>query len=872
MSIPFIKSLNGSATIITANKRLSAFITNQYDNSQKQSGLIAWPSLDCLPLINWVERINQYLPDSARLLSDFQAILIWEQIIKKNLSEKENAALINQWSTAQSANEAWKLITEWQIPLAKLANDRNDDVSFFYQAAKQFAQWCQQLRQKNYLELIEEIILQLKNRKIQLPNHIIFVGFEQFSPLLKKLQHALTQYCEVHELSTAIANVTINQIELLDQEQEISAMAAWSQQKLAENADVRIACVVPEINSIRNKVEHIFAMAFDFNFANNDLKELPFNISLGQALSEFPLIKAAFEILSLQAESIETYKFIQILHSPFLGGAQTEQLLRAQLSHKLYQITASTHSHASIANVLSEGHCIILHENLQKFFKLKTDIKKSLNEWSVLFVQQLDAMGWPGERVLSSDEFQQWQRWQELMQALANLAQFSETAVCDVQDAIQILLQMARQTVFQSETTTKPIQILGVLEAFGHNFDYLWVMGCNEHQWPSAATANPFIPIALQSQLKTPKSNAEVEFQFARNIFEQFSKTAKYTIYSYSAKDRDIHLRPCVFIQNIPAADLLQLNIQLQKPRSNLKLEQITDEIGTPLLETQSIKGGSDILKNQSWCAFRAYAINRLNIKQTPKLGNGFSAIENGNVVHKILELIWTQLKDHATLCKYSEAELQGLVNTIIKQVVSGQKYLHNLFVNNHLIEIEMQRLQTLIGNWLNFEKTRQPFYVNAHEKQIKTSLGDLALSLRIDREDILENGLRLVIDYKTGEVSVADWFQERPNAPQLPLYCILDKEVDAIAFAQVKNSKIQFKGLSAMPLEIYGIDAIEQQKLDDNLKNWSQFQEYQQKILLQLIDDFKAGQAQINPKDNNVCINCHLQRLCRKHEDANDN
>jgi probable DNA repair protein len=872
MSIPFIKSLNGSCTVITANKRLSAFIKNQYDLSQKQSGLNAWPSLDCLPLMNWVERINHNLPDSAQLLSDFQAILIWEQIIKRSLAEKENVALINQWATAQSANEAWKLILEWQIPLPKLSHDRNDDVSFFYQGAKQFAQWCHQHQHKNYLQLIEDIIPQFTHRKIKLPAHIVFAGFEQFSPLLKKLQHTLMQYCEVHELSFAVSNEAIHQIELMDQEQEICAMAAWSRQRIAENNNVRVACVIPEIHSIRNKVEHIFAKEFNFNFATKDLKDLPFNISLGQPLSELPLIKAAFEILLLQKQTIETHKFVELLHSPFVAGSQTEQLLRAQLSRQFYQITASKHTQTSITKVVSEGCCAILQENLQKLFKLTNPSAKSLREWASLFIQQLGVMGWPGERILSSDEFQQWKRWQELMQEFAHLAKFSEVAVCDVDDALHVLRQLANQTIFQSETKTKPIQILGVLEAFGHNFDYLWVMSCNEQLWPSASTANPFIPLELQSQLKIPKSNAEVEFQFAKNIFAQFAKTAKNTIYSYSAKDRDIHLRPCVFIKNIPRIALSQLNIKLEKAQDNLKLEQIHDHIGSPLLEMQFIKGGSDIVKNQSWCAFRAYAMNRLNIKPTLTLGNGFSAIEKGNVVHKILEWVWTQLKDHATLCSYSESELQLLINKIIKQVLADQKYLHNLFLNNHLIEIERQRLQILISNWLNFEKTRQPFFVSAHEKQIKTSLGGLPLSLRIDREDTLDNGLRLIIDYKTGEVSVGDWFEERPNAPQLPLYCILDKDVDAIAFAQVKNSKIQFKGLSAIPIEIDGINAIDQQKVADHLKNWSQFQAYQQQILLQLIENFKAGHAEINPKDNNVCVNCHLQRLCRKHEAANDN
>ena len=46
--------------------------------------------------------------------------------------------------------------------------------------------------------------------------------------------------------------------------------------------------------------------------------------------------------------------------------------------------------------------------------------------------------------------------------------------------AISRLRRMSAETLFQSETPEVPIQILGVLEAAGMNFDHLWVMGLSE--------------------------------------------------------------------------------------------------------------------------------------------------------------------------------------------------------------------------------------------------------------------------------------------------------------------------------------------------------------------------------------------------------
>ncbi len=103
--------------------------------------------------------------------------------------------------------------------------------------------------------------------------------------------------------------------------------------------------------------------------------------------------------------------------------------------------------------------------------------------WAAVFRGCLAALGWPGERSLSSHEFQARRAFGEVLDgfgrfdALLGPLNFSE--------AVRRLGQLCRQRLFQPETRGRPaIQVLGVLESAGLSFDGLWVMGMNDDQWP----------------------------------------------------------------------------------------------------------------------------------------------------------------------------------------------------------------------------------------------------------------------------------------------------------------------------------------------------------------------------------------------------
>jgi RecB family exonuclease len=137
-----------------------------------------------------------------------------------------------------------------------------------------------------------------------------------------------------------------------------------------------------------------------------------------------------------------------------------------------------------------------------------------------------------------------------------------------------------------------------------------------------------------------------------------------------------------------------------------------------------------------------------------------------------------------------------------------------------------------------------------------------LQLSLRVDRIDRVDGG-RLILDYKTGKVSLSMWKGERPEEPQLPLYGVHGPVDDlcGVLFAQVRVGEMEFVGRTKdVTTTLIGDQSAMVQKplTDEILGEWAD-------ALSNLADQFMAGNAAVEPKRYpKTCKYCPLPGLCR--------
>jgi ATP-dependent helicase/nuclease subunit B len=79
--------------------------------------------------------------------------------------------------------------------------------------------------------------------------------------------------------------------------EELDAAAQWARAKVEAGA-ARIGVVVPELGQRRKEVARVFARTLHpgHNLPDAERRALPFNISLGAPLEDYPLVRAALSL------------------------------------------------------------------------------------------------------------------------------------------------------------------------------------------------------------------------------------------------------------------------------------------------------------------------------------------------------------------------------------------------------------------------------------------------------------------------------------------------------------------------------------------------------------------------------------------------
>ena len=185
-----------------------------------------------------------------------------------------------------------------------------------------------------------------------------------------------------------------------------------------------------------------------------------------------------------------------------------------------------------------------------------------------------------------------------------------------------------------------------------------------------------------------------------------------------------------------------------------------------------------------------------------------------------------------------------------------------------------------ILKEWLALELERAPFTVVDVEARTRATIGEVEFSTRLDRVDALEDGRRVIIDYKSGSGDVKKWAGERPEEPQLPLYAVTHpKPVAALTFARLKRGdKFGYEGLAAdaglLPnTEEFTSDRRARNVLaelktliGEDTPEWAKLFDYWRAVLENLAQEFRRGVATVTPKAH-ACDWCDQHPLCRIHE-----
>ena len=819
-------------TVIVANNRQVLAIKQSI---YKLNGSIKMPQI--FSYRSWLEHFwKKNNPQrTIRLLSLLELRYILKEITEKN-SINNSEVIIDELI------KCYSLCKTYFIDISTLPDFYANPSSLLIKWISEFEKFKTENNCIDTTDLFSSVYKSLESN-IKIGNYYAY-GFKQRTPEQNKLFEIL----KCQSLNSRSLENNIQALSFIDQETELESIAKWAKEVSLKNPNSQIGVVIPNLSQLQHLVKSTFDQEFDASLLETHHK--PYNISLGMSLCQYPLIQHLLSIVKISSQiikgNIELEMLMKTVTSPYINGALNESNSRALLVNRILGLGCEEATTQKVLKLMKD--CPVLIQIVNALRSLKIDKKIALEDSLDSINLLLLTWGFTSDRSLSSSEYQLFEKYQNESLILNRLSNFYKKV--SLFDAIKILNTHLNSVIFQPKSGTANIHILGALEAEGLYFDHAWVSSMTSNFIPGKIKMPLFIPQKTSIEYKLPNSNFLLVTEDAKVTLKALNNLSPETTYSYAKLMQNREELPSPYID---FKDYLEVSFIKNSSRELIYI----DDYKAPKIQELTIKKGVKTLQNQMSCAFRGFA-GRLDIDDFEAPHIGLSRLQQGNLIHKILETFFNEIKSGASLLKLTELELDNLIE---KHTESATQ---NLPKSNFKLN-EKIRLVKIIRQHIDLEKQRSDFEVIKTESTSEVNINGLKFSTRIDRMDRLANGDSLIIDYKTGkDVKVSQMTGDPIDQAQLPIYAVTNS-VDGVAFATINSNDCQFKAItknkSELPLTKQAINRMPE--WDKQITEWTS-------ILNSASKQFQNGIASVLPVKN-ACDYCDYDLLCRVKKSSNN-
>ena len=887
---------------ICSTARLVRGIALRDRQHQELQGVAQWRASEAYTLQEWLHNLIMHATLLGEVASDALPSLtlsavaesfLWEQAISACLATHEAAALFDIRALAKSAMEANQLLCDWQITESEMQQ------FIFSQETRQFLRWRASFQllcsQKNAVEASRLMAMQItliEQQVFKFPLQIVLTGFDRITPLEQRLFSHL-QRCGVvlDKLTPDINNSTqVTSYALSDSHAECRAAVAWAQQQLAANPDAQLAIISPVLGNVRRELADLLDDTFHADSIQPRSFERPrcYDFSLGLALSEYPIVHSALQLLKLATSRANlSFDTVTPVLQDVYWGDPSELDARAQLDAYVRQHLSSTYRLDSLSKQASKLDAdgiklgtFIKHLGFIVQFQQAEMQWQLPSVWVSTLVALLDQLNWSksrnqNNRGLSSHEYQTQQAFFKNLNALATLDGI--LGKISASGALQKITELCNAAIFQAEATGEThIQILGLLETPAMQLDAIWAMNMNDQNWPAPVRLNPLLPADLQRSRGTPNASASMQTEFAAMVQQRLLLSAPHFVFSYALKEDDRELRASPLLAPWPPETKIPLGIITLSERLALPaaMQMVNDSIAPPILADEVVRGGVKLFATQAICPAWAFYQYRLGAKKLETPVDGLDNMARGSLLHQVLQFFWQDCQTLTQLKAMSDLQRLTAIEQAIEKSIQAMKPQLGFSLPAQLLVLERQRLLQIVQFWLDLELGRADFTVKACEQKHTLVIEGLTLNLSIDRIDTLADGGLVVIDYKTSStVATKSWSDDRIAEPQLPIYASLalqGERVVAVCFGKIRSDETKFIGLSAdegvLP-EVKAFEALSANSAFARFKDWDELFQHWQLSLKVIAQEIKSGEASVTFKQISDLDYCEVKPLLRLSE-----
>lgn len=795
-------ALAGTATVITANRRLARELQQEYALQQVRAGKSAWQSPRILAWPDWLDaqlRDANRQEDLPTRINHFHSTLLWDRCLRKELAE--DAA--GTGNLVRLARDSWQRLTDWNVTIRDVARTaQTPDHRVFAAAAGRYLGVLEREAWIDDAGLTGQVSELLSTGRISVDGRYTFAGFDREKPATNRIRLALQEAgCEVVDAASPRRAVNATLRPFPSRDAEMRAAGAWARQQLETDPEQRIGIVVLGLERDAQRLGALVREGLmpGYRLSTTASAEV-LNVSYGRKLYDYAVVSMGLLWLRWLVRDLRAKEVSQILLSPLVVTPVTGG--RARLEMRLRRLPDRNWSPSMITAALQGKEeapdAVDWLQKVAALTKARRELRASTSpaQWAVGIDQILKTAGWPGKQQLASGEFQLVNRWRDLLNDLARMDLVSHNM--SLENALNSLESMAADAVFQPESETARVHLMGPLEASGIEFDALWLTGVTASQWPPAGTPLALVSRRLQQDRGMPDAVPADTVAYAERLLDRLRNAAPELICSYPLTDDDGDQIPSELLTDMtqsepgPDADPGWFAASLAGTTQCVQVEERIP----PITAQEKLSGGASTIQNQLTNPIAAFLGGRLGVRTLDVQSDGLPPLLRGNLIHDALYQLYFDKPSSDEVAKWTDCEQR------IERAVDFAFARHERNADNVLLALfamERRRIAVLLQDFVALDVSRDAFVVASVEREIEFVEAGVRLQLRVDRIDHVDGDAIAILDYKTGAEKKFLTAKGDPREIQLVAYaCAVDEPVAALALVNVDSRTIGFNGVGA--------------------------------------------------------------------------
>ncbi|MCD6487095.1 MAG: PD-(D/E)XK nuclease family protein [Syntrophobacterales bacterium] len=779
--------INPDRLYLTSTGRLARNLHRRFRARCMDEGKQGWESLQAMSLNAWFTRMWSELWPEEIPADDLYRMNLWNNLatritppapltVDTNLCSilDENYGIMVRHGLDPAAGFPSTPLVEWRRKISGAFRKTLDSNGLFHPS--------------RHPVLLRRAIIE---DKIACPDRISLAGFGSPAPVEHELFKTLEQKSDLEYMNLPSEKLEkVEALALPSPDQEVIYLV----HRLARDARTvplhRIGVIVPDMDRYAKMLERNL---------RDVMADIPphgshwFNMTKGVPLIETHLMNAALLPLRFILEGQPRELLLSLILSPYYEYRQgnRHEIARADIIWRKRSVEYGLESLLrAVKRELPDIYAFIFSNGAGHLFSFcKTDIsgKKGGAFWIKQMQDLWDNFGFP---VMSGEkDVVDKRHLDEIMEEMSR--HLSETPMNGHEFSAWLTHLASRKMVQIGAPEDAGIQIMGVIESRGLNFDKLYVLGMDDRSIPQPARPLPFLDSAERKLVQG--GTAQSQYEFGKSAFDHLMSLAP-DITLLRAEQEDLKpLVPSPFwpgneekkstdIWNVPDPAWLRAG-WLRSAYDGLNERVSPEPPKDPLLNPDIIPETVSVSRFQEAiiCPYRFFIKGILNIDPLEDIQPDVSPREKGIRIHRTLAFFTQKLRDSGLNLNIGGNRQKALA--ILSECVN--RVLRDVADNPHW-EVERRRWITtdddseggILTEWLDREMERglEGWRCIAEESAFEAlEIEGLSFSLRgrIDRVDFSENAGIILWDYKTGKSPTTADIVKHLKEPQLVIYLL---------------------------------------------------------------------------------------------------